>query len=66
MHIKQITSQHRNDFSAIMTCEHCGKESENGHGYNDTYYHEKVIPKMYCPHCNKNSLGETEPTEYMT
>lgn len=60
MKIKKITWQHRNDFYAIMECEHCGKEKENKCGYDDDYYHDRVIPAMHCPDCKKNRAGEVE------
>jgi hypothetical protein len=63
MFIKQITSQHRNDFSAIMQCEHCAETVKNNCGYNDANYHERVIPAMYCPSCGKNKAGEVKQKE---
>lgn len=57
MKIKAITSEHRNDFSAIMECEHCGHEQQNRSGYHDTFYHTKVIPKMLCEKCGLDREG---------
>lgn len=54
MHIKKITSQHRRDFKAIYECEHCGHTKEGG-GYDDNYFHQKVIPNMECELCNKKA-----------
>jgi hypothetical protein len=63
MEIKEITWQHRNDFAAIMICEHCSHEAMNNAGYNDVYYHTKVIPSFHCPNCGKNREGKLrEPT----
>jgi len=56
MKIKEYTFQMRNDFYAIMQCEHCGHEQENKKGYNDGYYHNNVIPNMKCKKCNKSSF----------
>ena len=58
MKIKQILSQNRRDFKAIFVCEHCGHEVER-QGYDDTYFHDRVIPAMKCPKC-----GITSPDEY--
>ncbi len=58
MHIKEIVYQVRRDFQAIYECEHCGHEVEN-HGYDDTYFHQSVIPKKVCPKC-----GETAGDDY--
>lgn len=52
MRIKEITYQHRRDFTALYECEHCGhiiKET----GYDDANFHENVIPKMKCKKCGK-------------
>lgn len=58
MRIKKIVSQHRRDFTAIYECEACGNEERAG-GYDDTYFHENVIPVMACKSC-----GEQAPTEH--
>lgn len=57
MKIKEITSQSRRDFHAIYICEHCGWE-RTGSGYDDDYFHTKVIPEMICGKCDKKA-GET-------
>ncbi len=64
MRIKQVVSQHRNDFTAIMICEHCSHEWRNAAGYDDAYYHGEVIPDMHCKECGKNRAGDLpkEPT----
>ncbi|WP_368640611.1 hypothetical protein ABRZ04_05360 [Castellaniella ginsengisoli] len=53
MKIKSITSQHRRDFTAVYECQHCGHE-QKGDGYDDAYFHEKVIPAMKCASCGKS------------
>lgn len=58
MRIKQVTSQHRNDFYADMECEHCGHQDKRTPGYNDAHFHQKVIPAMTCGLCGKNRAGE--------
>ena len=54
MRIKEIISQHRRDFTAIYVCEHCGHEHK-GNGYDDTFFHQTVIPDMKCPECKKKA-----------
>ncbi len=54
MKIQKITSQNRRDFRAIYECEHCGTTRE-GTGYDDTNFHENVIPGMMCPKCRKTA-----------
>lgn len=48
MHVSEILSRHRNDYVAIMECEHCGHRWKNGAGYADAYYAYRVIPAMHC------------------
>ena len=52
MRIKEKLSQHRRDFTAIYECEHCGETKKSG-GYDDSYFHNNVIPKMKCEKCGK-------------
>lgn len=63
MKIAQILTQHRNDFTATMVCEHCGHTRKLTTGYNDYHYHARVIPAMRCAACGKNRAGETEHTD---
>lgn len=62
MKITKILTQHRNDFTALIDCEHCGTEEKLTTGYHDEYYHTKVIPAMHCknPECGKNRAGEVK------
>lgn len=60
MRIKEITFQHRRDFSAIYECEHCG-ETRKGGGYDDDNYHRNVIPKMTCKSCGKTAADTYRP-----
>ena len=69
MKIKQILSQHRRDFSAIMKCEFCDHEEKDNSGYDDRYYHDNVIPNMKCESCGKSTNSEggkvdKTPTKY--
>ena len=60
MKIKKIVSQHRRDFDAIFECEHCGHEEKIG-GYDDTNFHENVIPKWECVKCGKTADESYRP-----
>lgn len=60
MKIKQIKSQNRRDFYAIYECEYCGDSHESS-GYDDSYFHNQVIPKMVCKHCGKTSGDDYRP-----
>jgi hypothetical protein len=60
MKIKEITSRMVFDFEATMECEHCGYIGELKTGYNDFFFHERIIPAMLCSECGKNRDGGTE------
>lgn len=65
MKIKEIISQHRRDFTAIIKCEGCNHEEKLSSGYDDSFYHNKVIPNIKCKNCGKSrvDLGIfSEPT----
>ena len=61
MKIKKIVSQHRRDFWAIYECEHCGHETDKSSGYDDSYFHQQVIPNMECKECGKKSDDDYKP-----
>lgn len=58
MKLIEIIWQHRNDFSGILECEHCGNKQELNSGYHDHYYHSIVIPGICCKECGKNRAGK--------
>jgi len=58
MKIKEMISQHRNDFWCIYECEHCGHETKKSSGYDDAYFHDNVIPAKHCNKCKLNRAGE--------
>lgn len=60
MEIKTILSQTRRDFQAIYECEHCGHTQEDS-GYDDSYFHKNVIPKMECRECGKKADDNYRP-----
>ena len=60
MYITRILSQHRRDFQAIYTCEHC-KSSHKAYGYDDAHFHDNVIPAMPCKACGKTASDTYEP-----
>uniref|UniRef100_A0A6M3LL35 Uncharacterized protein n=1 Tax=viral metagenome TaxID=1070528 RepID=A0A6M3LL35_9ZZZZ len=60
MKIKTIIFQHRRDFTAIYECEHCGDTTERG-GYDDTNFHQNVIPSMICSKCGKKAKEDYRP-----
>ena len=60
MKIQKMLWQNRRDFKAIYVCEHCG-ETEEKSGYDDTYFHNNVIPSMVCKKCGKKSGSDYIP-----
>jgi len=60
MKIREILNRNRNDFTATMECEYCGRTAKLTSGYDDDFYHEVVIPAMLCKFCGKNRDGEVE------
>jgi transcription elongation factor Elf1 len=63
MKIRKILSQYRNDFTAMMECEHCGHTEKLTSGYADDFYHQRVIPALHCTACGKDRAGEVEQTD---
>ena len=60
MKIKEIVWQSRRDFIAIYECEHCGHTTK-GRGYDDTNFHQNVVPKMKCEKCGKVAKDTYRP-----
>ena len=60
MRIKEILSQNRRDFQAIYECEHCGDQFKQA-GYDDTHFHQNVIPNMECKKCGKKASDTYRP-----
>lgn len=63
MKIKKINSQTRRDFLADMECEHCGYIEKNVSGYDDDFFHRKIIPDMKCKKCGKKASNDYRPLE---
>ena len=61
MKIKQILNQSRRDFNADYECEHCGHVEEDAYGYDDTNFHQNVIPAMKCDKCGKTADDNYRP-----
>lgn len=55
MKIKEILWQNRRDFEAIFECEGCGATERIEDCYDDSNYHNKIIPKLKCKKCGKTS-----------
>lgn len=60
MRIKEILEQHRRDFKAIMECEHCNHTIKIC-GYDDSNFHQNVIPLMVCSKCGEKAGDSYRP-----
>lgn len=59
MRVREVTWRQRNDYSALMECEHCDHAQKHGGLYADMFFATRVIPSLfYCEKCGLNSLGE--------
>lgn len=62
MRVHEVTWRQRNDYAAIMECEHCEHHQRHGGLYADMFFATRVIPKnFYCDKCGLNALGEKRP-----
>lgn len=60
MKLIERKNQHRRDFTGIYECEHCGHKKES-YGYDDSNFHNNVIPNMECKKCGKKSPEDYIP-----
>jgi primosomal protein N' len=54
----------RRDFLADMECEFCGHVEIRVSCYDDSYFHQQVIPNMKCQKCDKASLEVTSGARF--
>lgn len=66
MKIIKIISQHRRDFTAQIKCESCNNEETLNSGYDDTYYHNTVLPNIKCSKCQESTVSANKPIEPQT
>jgi hypothetical protein len=57
MKIVVYRKRYRNDFSALLECEHCHTTHELTTGYDDFNYHNRVLPAMRCTNCYRDRAG---------
>lgn len=63
MKITKMISQNRRDFTAEMTCECCGHKQIDNSGYDDSYYHQNVIPNIKCKKCGESTISSNNKIE---
>ena len=63
MKIKKMLKMYRRDFHADYECEFCGHVEKNKSGYDDSNFHNNVIPAMICPKCGKHGEAASSAPE---
>ena len=58
MKILGVTWKHRFDFDALAECEFCGNEQILKNGYDDSRFHNQVVPAIKCIKCDKRTNDE--------
>lgn len=53
MRIIEIVTQNRDEFWALMECEHC-RQTMLGEGHDIPYWHNRELPALKCPQCGKS------------
>ena len=51
MRLVKTYNFHRRDFTGNFQCEHCDFITYSVSCYDDTNFHQNVIPAMVCPVC---------------
>ena len=63
MKIISLDQGNGRDLYGMMKCEHCNTSARLSGGYNDAFWHEKVLPAFHCKECGKNRAGELRSDE---
>lgn len=65
MKLKFVKPTSSRDLYGKVECEHCGTEAELRGGYDDGFWHDKVLPAWHCKveTCGKNRAGELRTPE---
>lgn len=59
MRVSEVTWRNRNDYNAILECEHCQHTQRASGLYADAFFAMRVLPsRYYCDGCGLNALGE--------
>lgn len=63
MKIISLRDGNGRDLYGMIQCEHCNVEDKLSGGYNDSFWHDKVLPAFHCKSCGKNRNGELKSDE---
>lgn len=58
MKITAINPGNGRDLYGALQCEHCGANDKLFGGYDDSHWHNNVLPAFHCKSCGKNRGGE--------
>ena len=64
MKIIRTYGHNRRDFYADFRCELCKYIERDVSCYDDSYFHDNVIPNMICKECGSKSLEITSSARY--
>jgi len=55
MYLTKSYDFHRRDFRGDLKCEHCGDEELSVTCYDDSNFHQRVIPGKECKSCKQST-----------
>lgn len=61
MRVIELLSKFGRNYSAVLSCEHCGATEQLSTGYADKNYEENVLPAIACQKCHKIRDGREVP-----
>lgn len=64
MKIFKINSQSTTAFLADLICEYCGNVKINVLGYDDDFFHEKIMPIMKCEKCGSKTRNKGKQLKF--
>jgi hypothetical protein len=62
MKITKTYNWNRRDFQYDAKCEHCGHETKDNSGYDDSNYYNNVVPDAKCPNCGESTNSKATDT----
>ncbi len=60
MRILDLSGSLGRDLYGKLQCEHCNAIEKLSGGYDDSYWHNRVLPSFHCKSCGKNRAGEVK------
>lgn len=66
MRIISLKGSMGRDLYGTLQCEHCDATDKLSGGYDDSHWHNRVLPAFHCRACGKNRAGELRSEEVTT